>query len=127
MTISYKYFKDKDYVLTTVSDQVTLDEALSHFDSLLSDININNPFYEIVNFSDVQNYDFGYYQSEQLMDKIIQLKNKKSYLGSCLVANKDIAKGMSNIFMVVGNQKSIDIQVFDTVEDSLAYIKSKIS
>lgn len=103
---------------------ITLQEVLSYVDDILEDNEIDKPFYELVDFEDIDDFDFGYYQSDQLYNKLMLLKKHKKHLGTCFVAAKDIAKGMSNIFKVTGEDKGMNIQVFDNMDDALKYIEN---
>ena len=124
MSISYEYNPDSGYVLARVTKLITLQEVISYVDSILEDNKINKPFYELVDFADIDDFDFGYYQSDQLYNKLILLKEHKQHLGTCFVASKDIAKGMSNIFKVAGEQRGMNIQIFNKMDDALKYIKN---
>ncbi|MCW8934564.1 MAG: hypothetical protein OQK98_07550 [Gammaproteobacteria bacterium] len=124
MSISYEYNSNHGYIHTKVTNTVTVKEVLSYIDSVLEDNRINKPFYELVDFSETDNFDFGYYQSEQISNKLAQLTKHKKLQGTCFVATKDIAKGMSNIFRVKNENKGIDMQIFNNINDALVYIKN---
>lgn len=123
MSISYEYYENNGFILTKVTDVITLQEVLSYVDSILEDNRIEKPFYELVDFSGVERFDFGYYQSDQLYNKVVLLKKYKKHLGTCFVASKDLAKGMSNVFKVTGENKGMNIQIFNNMNDALEYIK----
>lgn len=125
MSINYQYNDSAGYVLTKVTSIVSLEKVAEYIETLVADSTINKPFYEIVDFSNISNFDFGYYESDILMDLIIKLSNDKQYIGSLLVANKDITKGMSNIFKVIGEDKGIEIKIFNTVNDAINYVAEK--
>lgn len=122
MTINYQYHKDKGYLLCNVSDQVTLTDALSYFDNIINDPGVNNPFFEIVDFSNSTNFDFGYYQTDALMAKIKQLKSLNNYQGTLLIADSDYLRGMANIFKVSGEDKEINIKAFESQEEAVNFI-----
>jgi len=124
MGISYSYYKEEGYILVKVTDRITLPEVLSFFESVLTDNNIKDPFYELVDFTEVESFDFGYSESNQMLDRKISLVKHKNHLGTCFIASKNIAKGMSNIFKVVGEDKGMNIQVFRTFDEAIQYIKS---
>ena len=125
MSIKYIYHKSANYILTKVTDIASVKQVETYIDSIINDQEILQPFYEIVDFTEIKNYDFGYYQSESIINLLIKLKNKKPYLGTCLVADTDLSKGMSNIFRVIGEDKEIDIKVFNSLTDSINYINEK--
>ena len=124
MSISYEYYPNKGYILTRVTDVITLQEVLSYVDLILLDTRIDKPFYELVDFSETKNFDFGYYESDQLFDKLVLLKEQKKHLGTIFVPFKELTKGMSNIFQVVGKDKGMNIQVFSSMDEALDYIKN---
>jgi len=124
MSISYEYKKDDQYILTKVTKTITLPEVLSYVDSILADNRIKNPFYEIVDFADIDSFDFGYYQSDELYDKLVLLKKQKNHLGTCFIVTNDIARGMSNIFKVIGEDKGMNINIFNSMDEALQHIKN---
>ncbi len=124
MSISYEYYPDNRYIHAKVTDVITLQEVLSYVDLILEDTRIDKPFYEIVDFSETKNFDFGYFQSDQLYDKLVLLKKHKKHLGTCFIPMTDLTKGMSNIFKVVGEDKGMDIQIFSNMDEALEYIKN---
>ena len=124
MSISYEYYPDDGYIHTKVTDVITLQEVLAYVDLILKDNRIGQPFYELVDFAEIDKFDFGYYQSEQLYSKLVLLKNQKNHLGTCFVAYKDLTKGMANIFKVKGEGKGMNIQIFNKIDDALEYIKN---
>jgi len=124
MSISYEYHTSNSYIHTKVTDEITLQEVLSYVDTILEDTRIDKPFYELVDFTDIKNFDFGYYQSDQLYNKLALLKKHKKHLGTCFVASKNLTKGMSNMFKVVGEDKGMHIQIFSNMDEALKYIKN---
>jgi len=124
MSISYDYYKEGGYILVKVTDKITLPEVLSFIDSVLKNDKINEPFYEVVDFSKIKSFDFGYSESDLLYDKLKLLVKYKNHLGTCFIASKDIAKGMSNIFRVIGEDKGMNIQIFKAMDEALQYIKN---
>jgi hypothetical protein len=125
MSIQYQYNKPGNYVITTVTGTVSVDQVAEYVNDILSDDSIKTGFYEIVDFTGVKDFDFGYYQSDKLINLIAKLKNEKQYQGSCLVADKDLTKGMSNIFKVVGEDKKLSITIFSTLDEAIDYVSSK--
>jgi len=122
MTINYQYHKDKDYLLCKVNDKVTLIDVLAYFDKIINDPEINNPFFEIVEFSEKTNFDFGYYQTDALMTKLNHLKSLNNYQGSLLITDKDYLRGMANIFKVVGEDNKINVKEFKSLEEAVNYV-----
>lgn len=122
MTINYQYHKDNGYLLCEVNDQITLTDAFSYFDKIINDPEIDTPFFKIVDFSNTTNFNFGYYQTDQLMEKINQLKSLNNYQGSLLIVNKDYLRGMANIFQVTGEDRHINIKTFESLKEAVNYV-----
>ena len=127
MTINYTYNKPDNYILTRVTNTASVEQVKQYIKSIISDPKITQPFYEVVDFTEIKNYDFGYFQSEAIIALLIKLKNSKPYLGSCLVVSNDVSKGMSNIFRVIGEEKKIDIRIFNSITESVDYINQVTS
>ncbi len=124
MSISYEYHANNGYIHTKVTDKITLQEVLSYVDTILEDTRIDKPFYELVDFSETKNFDFGYFQSDQLYNKLVLLKKHKKHLGTCFVPFTELTKGKSNIFKVVGVDKGMNIQIFSNMDEALEYIEN---
>lgn len=122
MAITYQYHKDKGYLLCNVDDKVTLNDALAYFDKIINDPEINNPFFEIVEFSNNTIFDFGYYQTNTLMTKINHLKSLNNYQGSLLIAYKTYLHGMVNVFKVVGEDHEINVKAFGKLDEAVNYV-----
>lgn len=56
------------------------------------------------------------------MAKLVQLSKCKDYLGSCLVAEKDLIRGMTNIFRVMGENTGLKILVFTSVAKARKHV-----
>jgi|TARA_Y100000310_G_scaffold329996_1_gene400866 hypothetical protein len=119
MTINYEFNAEQHYVLTEVIGQIRLTDALEYVDRLIGDPLLNKPFLEIVDFSKARDFDFGYYQSDQLMLKLKHLAGLNNYQGSILIAERDYITGMANVFRVTGEFMGIDIRVVDNLEEAL--------
>lgn len=124
MSIRYEYHANNGYIHTKVTNTITLQEVLSYVDTILEDTRIDKPFYELVDFSETKSFDFGYYQSDQLYNKLVLLKKHKKHLGTCFITSIELTKGMSNIFKVVGEDKGMNIQTFSNMDEALEYIKN---
>ena len=127
MAIKYTYNPEQHSVLTEVIGQIKLTEILSYIDKLISDPLINKPFLEIVDFSETKDFDFGYYQTNQLIGKLKHLESFNNYQGSILIADKDFIRGMTNIFKVVGEDKAINIKVVSSQEEALSEAREYFS
>jgi len=123
MSISYTYNKNAHFVHTEVTDVITLPEVLAYVDKLLVDDNISSPFYEIVDFKNIQSFDFGYYQADELYNKLALLTEAKQHMGTCFIAHNEITAGMANIFSIVGKDKNMNIQIFKTLDQALKYVE----
>jgi len=78
MSISYTYNKDAQYIHTKVTETITLPEVLDYVDTILENNDIASPFYEIVDFENIESFDFGYYQADTLYNKLVLLKKINS-------------------------------------------------
>jgi len=126
MSIGYEYCPTEGYILSKVTKVLSLFEVLAYMDSIIDDDRINQPFYELVDFSEIDKFDFGYYQSDQIYGKLKLLQTHKKYLGTCFVASHDLAKAMSNVFKVQGETNGMNMEVFNSVDDAAEYIKENL-
>ena len=60
MLFDSKYYEDKGYMLTIPPQILLLTDVLAHFDRITNDPSIQKPFFEIVDFSNTKEIDFGY-------------------------------------------------------------------
>ena len=123
MTINYQYYKDNGYLHSIVDNKVTLTDALAYIDKIINDQLINEPFFEIVDFSNTTNFDFGYYQSDKLILKLKELKSLNNYQGSLLIVASDYLRGMANIFQVIGEDEGINVKTFVSLDEALNFVK----
>lgn len=124
MNIQYSYNKEIGYIHAKVSGQISTVDVKNYVSSLLADKNITSPFYEITDFTNIDNFEFGYLESDSVLNEFKELKEIKNYIGSCIVVNRDYLKGISHIFEIVGEDKGFDIKVFTSFEDALDYVKN---
>ena len=68
--------------MCTVSGEIRLEEIFDYVDQVIDDQSVVGEFFEIVEFSQVDSFDFGYYRSKEVMAKLVQLSKSKGYLGS---------------------------------------------
>jgi len=122
MTIEYQFHSSEHCLMCTVSGEIRLEEIFDYVDQVIDDQAVVGEFFEIVEFSQVDSFDFGYYRSEEVMAKLVQLSKCKDYLGSCLVAEKDLARGMTNIFRVMGENTGLKILVFTSVAKARKHV-----
>ena len=122
MAINYQYHKANGYLHCVVNNKVTLNDVLTYIDNIINDQTINEPFFEIVDFSNTTDFDFGYYQSDELILKLKKLKSLNNYQGSLLITDRDYLRGMANIFQVIGEDKEINIKTFASLEEALKYV-----
>jgi len=127
MTIKYYYHTKQRYILTKVSGITTLNETLEHFNNLIEDPLLNDQFVEIVDFSETINFDFGYYQTGQLADKVKQLSDLKNYLGSILIADKDFIRGMAHMFKVVAEDRLLNFKIANDCEEAETLVNEYFS
>jgi hypothetical protein len=123
MALSYEYDGSLSAVITKASDCITVDEALEYFDSICKDTDIDGPFVEIVNFTSTDYFDFGYLESNIILNKIAEMKTEKEYLGSVLIADDQLTQGMSNMFRSIGECRGLEIVVVSTFEEAEKAVK----
>ncbi len=121
MSIEYEYYKDKGYLVTEISGDLSRQQVIDYVERLINDHEITEPFYEIIDLSHVDHFYFGYLESDEIMSKFKEMQEIKKYCGSCLVANKDVSKGVSNIMKAVAADKNLNIQIFDSIKDAVKF------
>ena len=127
MAIKYTYDKDSYYIDTVVTEMVSINQVSEYIDKIINNESIENNFYELVDFTTINGFDFGYYQTNELVDLFIKLKKHKKYLGTCVVVNSDVAKGMSNMFNVVWEDKGLILKTFNSRNDAINFIESNVT
>lgn len=124
MPVEYKYLKDKNCVLIDASEFVSLEDVLEYTHSIEQDTQINKPFYEIVNFEKVTNYDFGYHESHEVINRFSVLKETKGYMGSLLVSPTPLTMGVSNMLHVMAEHVGLVMESFEDMQSALDYLSS---
>ncbi|MCH7671268.1 MAG: hypothetical protein IIB72_03795 [Proteobacteria bacterium] len=127
MLFDSKYYEDKGYMLTIPPQILLLTDVLAHFDRITNDPSIQKPFFEIVDFSNTKEIDFGYEDAKKLMGKIVELKRHDKYQGSLLIANTDYIRGMTNIYRVVGESAKINIVQVTSLDRALDIVNERIA
>lgn len=127
MTMEDTYNNEDCYIHNTVTETATIDHVSKQYDGIIQDDNVSHDFNELVDFTKVDNFDFGYDQTNMLVSLFLKLKTYKKYLGTCVIVNSDLSKGMTHMFDVVWEQKDLDFGVFNSKEDALSFIKSNIT
>ncbi len=122
MPIEYQFHPSEHCLMCTVSGEIRLEEIFDYVDQVIDDQSVVGEFFEIVDFSQVNSFDFGYYRSKEVMAKLVQLSKSKGYLGSCLVAEKDLIRGMTNIFRVMGENVGVKVLVFTSVAKARKHV-----
>ena len=123
MSIEYRFHGSEHCLMCTASGEIHLDEILDYVDRVIDDQSVVGEFFEIVDFTQVKDFDFGYYSSRELMAKLAQLSERKGYLGSCLVSEKeDLVRGMTNIFRVMGESTGVEVLVFDSIASARKHV-----
>ena len=122
MTIEYQFRSSEHCLMCTVSGEIRLEEIFDYVNQVIDDQSVVGEFFEIVDFSQADSFDFGYYRSKEVMAKLVQLSKSKGYLGSCLVAEKDLIRGMTNIFRVMGENTGVKILVFTSVAKARKHV-----
>jgi hypothetical protein len=117
MSLTYEKQLDKRYVHCIYMGKGTLEETLQYVSELAQDPDFDSPFYEIVDFTKVESLDFGYYQSDRLMGKYMEL-GKKGYRGTVFISGSEYSKAMSKMYATVGDMKGLNLQVVETLAEA---------
>ncbi len=122
MPLSYTKNIKKHYVHCRMLGQGTMEEVTDYLRKLEADSDLNQPFYEIVDFTDVNALDFGYYDSNDLFGKYKALALSKGYLGSIFVTGTVYGQAVSKMFKTAGQFKGINIRVVQTFDEAVVLI-----
>ncbi len=99
-----------------------MEEVIDYIRDLEADDDFNQPFYEIVDFTEVKALDFGYYESNGLFGKYKALAISKGYLGTIFVTGTVYGQAVSKMFKTAGHFKGINIRVVQTLEEAVLLI-----
>ncbi len=122
MTVSYEYHRSRGCLIVKPPVRISLAAALSYFEAVIHDREIDRPFFEVVDFTYTEELEFGYMQSRRIFSKIKQLKSHNIYLGLMLIATSDYTRGMANIYRVVGESSGIRVDIVATLDEALALV-----
>ena len=117
--LEYTYYPDTSCIITKITGYVKLDEVYSYIDRVIEDDKIDKPFYEIVDFSNIENFDFGYYESNNFITKLKDMKDQKGCKGSILIADNDLTQGMSNMFQSIGECKGVKVYIVHSLDEAM--------
>ena len=114
--MDYQTHLEEGYIYCRMQRIGHIDEVLQYIGNLFADESLNKPFYEIVDFSDSEIVDFGYYDLNRMQPEYIALSEIKPYLGSIFVVKNDYSKGLANMFKSVGDFRGVEIHVVDSLK-----------
>ena len=106
------------YIVCSMMGIGTLDEVKNYLDDLAIDPDLDQPFFEIVDFTQVENLEFGYYQSEEMMNKYVSLAENKGYKGTIFITGSDYGQGIANMFSAAGTFKGLDLRVVSDLAEA---------
>ena len=69
MSIEYRFHGSEHCLMCTASGEIHLDEILDYVDRVIDDQSVVGEFFEIVDFTQVKDFDFGFYPSREIMAK----------------------------------------------------------
>lgn len=124
MPVSYEKNTAKHYIHCYMLEKGTLDEVLEYVDEIADDPDLDDPFFEIVDFSKVDNLDFGYYQSDYLMSKYTELGKNKGYLGTIFISGGEYGQALANMFATTGGFKGLDLRIVQSLEEAELLIEN---
>lgn len=87
MPLNYCFIKNDHYLHTQVTGIVNSAEKMAVMDSITDDPKLIVSFFEIVDSTHVDNFGFGYCQTEPILDSLKQLANHRYYQSRILVAD----------------------------------------
>lgn len=96
----------------------TLEDVLGYIGQISLDSELNQPFYEIVDFSEVGNLGFGYYESSRLMSEYAALGKKKGYQGTLFISGTSYGEAISKMFVTISDFNGINTRVVQTLEEA---------
>lgn len=124
MPISYEKQLNKHYIHCYMLETGTLDEVLAYVNEIANDPDLDAPFFEIVDFSKVNNLDFGYYQSDYLLSKYTRLGENKGYLGSIFISGGEYGQAIANMFATAGDFKGLHLRIVQSLEEAELLIEN---
>lgn len=125
MTIKYTYDPKQHAVLTRIIGEVKFIDVLAYLDDLISDSTLTNSFIEVVDLSKAKDFDFGYQQTRQMIDKLVYLASFDKYKGTIFIADTDFTRGMSNMFKMVGEVNSVNVSIVRSIEEALNEVNGR--
>lgn len=96
----------------------TLEDIRNYIADITSDPELDEPFFEIVDFTQVENLEFGYYQSEEMMNQYLFLAKNKGYKGTIFITGSEYGQGIANMFTAAGTFKGLDLSVVNNLEEA---------
>jgi hypothetical protein len=123
MKIEYQYFAENGFLISKPTGTITLKDLQNYTDELYNDKAIKSPFMEIVDLEHIDDFDFGYFEAEEVINLFKKLITLKGYKGACLVVENDMTKSMSNVISSAGRDFGVSITTFKTIEDACSYAR----
>ena len=96
----------------------TLEDVRNYIAEITRDPDLDEPFFEIVDFTQVKNLEFGYYQSEEMMNQYLTLAENKGYIGTIFITGSEYGQGVANMFTAAGTFKGLDLRVVSSLEEA---------
>tara|TARA_B110000305_G_C19401628_1_gene620481 strand:- start:324 stop:728 length:405 start_codon:yes stop_codon:yes gene_type:complete len=118
MPVSFEKNIPKHYVHCRMLGESTLEEVLLYISEISVDPELNQPFYEIVDFSEMDELGFGYYEGNHLMDKYKELGKKKGYIGTIFISGNAYGDALSKMFKTTAGFKGISIRVVHSLAEA---------
>jgi hypothetical protein len=121
MPAFYKIDKERRLVLSSGSGILNLDEALSHFERLLADPEFDPTYSQLMDFSQVERFDFTAVDVQQMaLRKIFSKESRRAIL----VPN-DLAFGLARMYEILReNGGEHGVRVFRNLEAALEWALS---
>ena len=118
MPLNFDKNLSKKYIHCNMLGKGTLEDVSNYIAEITSDPDLDEPFFEIVDFTQVENLDFGYYQSEEMMNQYLALAENKGYKGTIFVTGNEFGQGVANMFTTAGTFKGLNLKVVSSLEEA---------
>ena len=107
MKIEYQYFAENGFLISKPTGTITLKDLQNYTDELYNDKAIKSPFMEIVDLEHIDDFDFGYFEAEEVI--VVIERPKENELSACRKRrNKRSKNRRTHLFWSMWNGMSTD-------------------
>lgn len=119
MSIHYIHSEGFSYIMTYASGYLALFEILDYLDKMIIDNIDSLPHVEIVDCSDVEDFNFGFGDVHVLICKLEERHKNQNFKGSIFISGKAQVTGMLNFVRFMAEKRQIHITIVDSMETAL--------